>query len=400
MRQYPADIQRRIGWYNQWLTKGRALYNRIFSQSGHKPQWAVFCTDMLRGMASRHHRRQQDIWFPEMEKRLRSEKRAMVFLVPATDVVNGGLMSICHIASRSQEIKEIHGCEVLMATLPGRTTISAFSKFENDRKIFRFAQMEKIFVSLEQLYVQIPEVYIPIFLAYLENHPHVFQGIQNRRLNILNQNIEMMPGVEEINRLAGYFTSVTQTCAHGKYCTAVERERYGMPLHLLPADIPARFYQIPYGEKENLIAYSNDEHPDKAKILDELKRRLPDYHFLMIENMSFDEYRQTISRAKWTLTFGEGWDAYYIQPYFSRSIGFTVFNEAFCPEHMRAVPTVFPDYKTLPERMAQFIREHDREDLYNAAIEEVRNALFPPPPPDAQPYDALLEFYRGNYTLP
>ena len=120
----------------------------------------------------------------------------------------------------------------------------------------------------------------------------------------------------------------------------------------------------------------------------------------MIENMSFDEYRQTISRAKWTLTFGEGWDAYYIQPYFSRSIGFTVFNEAFCPEHMRAVPTVFPDYKTLPERMAQFIREHDREDLYNAAIEEVRNALFPPPPPDAQPYDALLEFYRGNYTLP
>ena len=67
---------------------------------------------------------------------------------------------------------------------------------------------------------------------------------------------------------------------------------------------------------------------------------------------------------------------------------------------MRAAPTAFPDYETLPERMTQFIREHDQEDLYNAAIEEVRGILFPPPPLDAPVYDALLEFYQGNYTLP
>lgn len=400
MRQYPAGIQRRIDWYDRWLTKGKALYYRVRPENGKKPRWAVFCAGALRSMASRPHRRQQDIWFPETKKKLLAQKRAMVFLVPALDVVNGGLMSICHIASRSQEMREIHGYEVLMVTLPGKATISAFSKFENNQRIFRFAQIESVLDGLEGLYVQIPEVYIPTFLSYLEKHPNIFQGIQDRRLNILNQNIEMMPGVDEINRLAGYFNGVTQTCAHGKYCTALERERYGMPLHLLPADIPAKFYQIPYNEKENLIAYSNDEHPDKEKTLKELARRLPDYRFLMIENMTFDEYRKTISRAKWTLTFGEGWDAYYLQPYLSRSIGFAVFNEAFCPEHMRAAPTAFPDYETLPERMSQFIREHDREALYNAAIEEVRNILFPPPPPDAPAYDALLEFYRGNYTLP
>lgn len=400
MQQYQASTQRQIARYNRWLAKGKALYRRLYPADGRKPKWAVFCAGMLRRLASRPHRKRQDAWFPEVEESLRTGKRAMVFLVPALDVVNGGLMSICHIASRSQGMKEIHSCDVLLVTLPGKTTISAFSKFENDWKVFRFEQLETVLDSLNALFLQVPEVYLLPLLEYLEKHPNTFQSIPDRRLNILNQNIEMMPGVEEIGKLAGYFTSVTQTCAHERYCTPGQRELYGMPLHLLPADIPARFYQIPYGEKENLIAYSNDENPHKEKTLKELARLLPDYRFLMIENMSFDEYRQTISRAKWTLTFGEGWDAYYIQPYFSRSIGFTVFNEAFCPERMRAAPTVFPDYETLPERMARFIREHDQEDLYNTAIEEVRGILFPPPPLDAPAYDALLEFYRGNYTLP
>jgi len=400
MQQHQTSAKRQIERYNRWLIKGKAFYHRLYPKDGRKPKWAAFCAKMLRGLASRPHRRQQDVWFPEVEESLRTGKRAMVFLVPALDVVNGGLMSICHIAARSQAMKEVHGCEVLMATLPGKTTISAFSKFENDRKIFRFEQLEAVFDDLKELYVQIPEVYIPPFLAYLEGHPNVFRSIQDRRINILNQNIELMPGVEEVGKLAGYFTSVTQTCAHERYCTSEQRELYGMPLHLLPADLPSRFYQIPYREKENLIAYSNDENPHKEMVLEELKKRLPEYRFLMIENMAYDEYLRTISLAKWTLTFGEGWDAYYIQPYFSGSIGFTVFNEAFCPERMRASPTAFPDYETLPERMAQFIQEHDREDLYCAKIQEVLTILYPPAPADAPVYDALLEFYRGNYTFP
>ena len=399
MQQHQNGLQRRIDWYNRLLMKGKALYRRLYSGTG-KPKWALFCAEILRRLASRPHRRRQNEWFPEIAERLCSEKRVMVFLVPALDEVNGGLMSICHIASRSREMKPVHGCEVLMVTLPGKTTISAFSRFENDQRIFRFEQLETVLGRLEELYIQIPEVYILPFLEYLEAHPDVFQGIPNRRLNILNQNIELMPDVAKVNKLTGYFTGVTQTCAHERYCTPEQRAHYEMPLHLLPADIPSKFYHIPYGEKENLIAYSNDVNPHKESVLAELKERLPEYSFLMIENMAYDEYLKTISLAKWTLTFGEGWDAYYIQPYFSGSIGFTVFNEAFCPERMRAAPTAFPDYETLPERIEQFVRENDREDLYCAKIQEVLAILYPPAPLDAVPYDALLEFYRGNYTFP
>ena len=285
MQQHQAGAQRQIDRYNRLLTESKALYRRLFPGE-RKPRWAAVCAEALRRLANRPHRRQQDAWFPETEKKLRAEKRAMVFLVPALDVVNGGLMSICHIASRSQAMKEVHGYEVLMVTLPGKTTISAFSRFENDRKIFRFEQLESVLDSLDELFIHIPEVYILPFLEYLERYPDVFREIPVRRLNILNQNTEMMPDIDEIKLLSGYFTSVTQTCAHEKYCTATERELYGMPLHLLPADIPSRFYQIPYREKENLIAYSNDENPHKKKTLEELKRRLPDYRFLMIENMA------------------------------------------------------------------------------------------------------------------
>ncbi|MCI8454781.1 MAG: hypothetical protein HFE84_09235 [Lachnospiraceae bacterium] len=401
MQKHQAGAQGQIAFYNECLKKAKAVYLRLFPKEGEKkPKWAMFCADKARSMVDRPHKRLQDAWFLEMQGKLLANKRAMVFLTPETDIVTGGIMSICNLASRSQGMKELHGCEVLLATLPGRHTISKYTRFENDWRIFRFEQIEGILGELEELFLQIPEVCVCPFLSWLETRPDLLGKVPARRLNILNQNVELMPGTKEVKALAGYFSYVTQTCAHTRYCTEAARELYGMPVHLLPADIPGRFYQIPYGEKENLIAYSDDENPYKEKTLEELKKRLPDYRFLMIQNMTYEEYRQTISRAKWTLTFGEGWDAYYLQPYASNSIGFTVFNEAFCPEYMRKIPTVFPDYETLPQQMAEFIRTFDREDLYSAKIGEIRGMLFPPPPPDVVPRDALLEFYKGNYTFP
>jgi len=400
MQQHQKGVQRRIDFYHKCFQKGKAVYYHLFPQSKNgKPKWVSSCVNILRAFASRPHRQEQDKWFSEIKESLLSNGRVMVFLVPEFDAVTGGVMSICNIASRSQKMKELHGCDVLLSTMPGQITVSKYTMFENDCKIFRFEQMMSLFDGIEELYIQIPEMYIAPFADYLKGHDEILEKISEKRLNILNQNIELMPPAEKVKELAGYFTSVTQTCAHAKYCTKEQRNLYGMPLHLLPAEIPGEFYQFPYSEKENLIAYSNDENPHKERVLSKLKDFLPDYRFLMIENMSYDEYRKTISRAKWTLTFGEGWDCYYIQPYFSRSIGFTVFNKAFCPEYMRDIPTVFPDYETLPERMTEFIKAYDKEELYSEILEEIRNMLFPPVP-NAVPRDALLEFYKGNYTFP
>lgn len=402
MRQSDSDrAEARIksNWaFISWL---KERYKRLFPRSAERrPAFAVACYNALLVLASYPHKRRQNGWFPEVRERIVSTKKMMVFLVPEIDTVTGGVMSICHIADRSVGMRDVHGCEVILSTMPGGKTLSGYTGFACDWRIFRFQQIVSLLPQLEELYIQVPDAYVSPLLRYMRRHKDLFRGISDTRLNILDQNIELMPPPEEVRELAACFGRATQTCAHERYCTAEFRERYGIPTHLLPADIPARFYHIPYGEKENLIAYSNDENPHKERVLAELKERLPEYRFLMIENMAYDEYLKTISRAKWTLTFGEGWDCYYIQPYFSGSIGFTVFNEAFCPERMRASPTAFPDYETLSQRIEQFIRENDKEDLYCAKIQEVLAILYPPAPPDAVPYDALLEFYRGNYTFP
>lgn len=386
-----------------WLNRIQAFYLKLFPHAKQtRPALALKCRDLLRVAASKEHRRRQNEWYREMEQRARLQKRLMLFLVPPTDVVSGGLMSICNIAQRSQAMQDLHGCEVVMATMPGRATISGFSQFECSWKIFRYEQIERIFPHIDEVWIQIPEMCVADYGAHLKNEQKrngCFFAIPERKLNILNQNIELMPVPEKVKALSTFFHMATQTCAHGKYCTPGMREKFDIPTHLLPADIPATFYKIPFSQKENLIAYSNDQHPQKEQVLARLHELLPEYQFLMIEGMTFEEYKQTISRAKWTLTFGEGWDGYFIQPYSSDSIGLCVFNEAFCPPVMKTLPTVFPDYETLPERMAEFIRTHDEETVYNEIIPFVLSTLFPPPPPDYVYQDPLGEFYRGNYTI-
>ncbi len=379
----------------------KSMFFSVFSSAREtKPAFAVKCYRFLQMLASGKDRKKQDASFPVVREAILAGKRAMIFLVPAWDGVNGGLMSISNIASRSQQMKELHGCEVVMVTLPGKITISGFTQFDCPWQIFRYEQLENLFPQLEEVFVQIPEAYIPDYLPYLRKKGGALSAVPVRRVNILDQNIEQMPPAEIVQELCGYFTSATQTCAHGKYCTPEMREKYGVPTHLLPAQIPTRYYQTPFEEKENLIAYSNDLHPQKEWVLEQLHTLLPEYRFLMIEGMTFDEYKQTISRAKWTLTFGEGWDGYFLEPYFSSSIGLTVFNEAFCPPVMKTLPSVFPDYDTLPERLAEFIHTHDEESVYNEVIALVRGTLYPPPPPDYVYQDPLGEFYRGNYTIP
>lgn len=400
MRQFDADrTAAQIARGGDIIGRLKTLYKRLFPCGG-KPPFVMTCYSGLLTLLSAPHRRLQNEWFPSVREEVVCAGKLMVFLVPATDVVNGGLMSICNVARRSRDMRELHGCSVVLATMPGGATISGFSRFDCDERIFRFEQLTSLFPDLETVYIQLPEICAAPFLTYLRRRGDSFRRIPDRRLNILDQNIEFMPDAASVRDLASFFGQATQTCAHGKYCTPAFREKYGIPTHLLPADIPTVFYQIPYREKEDLIAYSNDPNSNREYVLEELRRRLPGYSFVMIENMSFDEYKRTISRAKWTLTFGEGWDGYYLQPYFSSSIGFAVFNETFCPPHMRGAPTAFPDYETLPERMAEFIRTYDSEELYEKKREEIRAILFPPPPPGAVPYDALLEFYRGNYTIP
>jgi hypothetical protein len=60
--------------------------------------------------------------------------------------------------------------------------------------------------------------------------------------------------------------------------------------------------------------------------------------------MTYQEYKATISKAKWALTFGEGLDGYFVEPIFSGDSSFSVYNPSFFIEDSWSLRTVYRDY--------------------------------------------------------
>lgn len=344
-------------------------------------------------IAAYHHERQERLFADK-----HAGDKCIIFLVPPIDFVGGGVMSFDNLAARSQEMTGLHGRAVLVATMPGKATFSRYTGFAGRCDIFRFEQALRFARDCGDILLMVPECVIDELVGYADSGAPFFR-LDALRCNVLDQNHDDFLKQKRFERLKELIPRMTMTCAHEKYCTPENRARFGVPLHLLPADLPARFYNIPYAEKKDILAYSNDAHPQKAQTLERIHTLLPALELVEIDGLPYDDYLKLIGTAKWTLTFGEGWDAYFIQPYFSRSIGFTVFNPQFCPERMHGLPTVFESYEELPDKLAAFIRENDSAGANERVRALVLGTLFPPSDNPAPPADPLTEFYKGNYTF-
>ena len=80
--------------------------------------------------------------------------------------------------------------------------------------------------------------------------------------------------------------------------------------------------------------------------------------------MTFTEYMDLISRAFFTITFGEGFDGYFLQPPIVESIGFAVYNNEFFPsENWLKFDNVFKSYDEMHENIVGIIKQlqSDRE---------------------------------------
>ena len=166
-------------------------------------------------------------------------------------------MSICGMYDLSRKLVDVHGCEVVATTFPRSGYLSGFSLFENDMVIFRYDQIVANFRNLKEIHIMIPEIYIGELYNYLFGVVDSYlMGIPFRHLNIMNQNIELMPEQFEIDRLQRYFNKLTQTTAHKSYTTQRERDKYGIPMHHIVPPIKKKIIVTPYEEKENLFLYS------------------------------------------------------------------------------------------------------------------------------------------------
>ena len=209
-----------------------------------------------------------------------------------------------------------------------------------------------------------------------------------------------MPAPEVIDQLRQLTTHITITTAHSSYTTPALRQLYDAPTHLLTAWFEQQEIKtLPYGDKENIMIVSPDEHPDKGKILTAIRKAFPQLKLIIIENMKYDNFKLLEAKAKWSISFGEGFDGYTIFPVLKGGVSFTVYNEDFFLPKYQVVPTFYSSYEVLYQNIVADMQRLDNALAYEAYNSEVRALC-----QQDHSYEKYLrrveEFYQEAYTLP
>ena len=298
---------------------------------------------------------------------LKNTKKLILFLIPSPDsaMINGGIMSIFSLCEESRRINDAALC--IISTPPHcKYTYAKNDKFLNDENIYRFSQIIDNANNLDEMILHIPEYYADNFYNDLtEKDIEFLKSIKKLHINIMNQNIELMPEPEKLKDLYKLTNNITQTIAHDRYATQEVCDKWQIPTHLFSVNIDLTKYKAyPFDEKEKIIVLSPDWNEHKERIIEKLEKKLPDWKLITVNNMTFTEYMDLISRAFFTITFGEGFDGYFLQPPVVESIGFAVYNNEFFPsENWLKFDNVFKSYDEMHENIVGIIKQlqSDRE---------------------------------------
>lgn len=300
---------------------------------------------------------------------LNTKKKLVVFAIPFGDMVNGGVLSINKIYNTSKKILK-NEANVFLSTMNDSQNFVKFSKFKNDsfiiniNIIFLFLKLRKI----DEIIIHLPEYYFEPFMdSEFKKNCGKFKRVKSIIINVLNQKIEEMPEPSVFEKYRKMYGNIfTITAAHKKYATSEFQRKYDVPYHYLSVDIDESYYpKLNFSEKENLILISPDLHPNKERIVSILQKSLPNFEFFTIKNVTFEQYKQLVAKAKFQITFGEGLDGYFIEPYFCNSIGFAVYNEEFFTKKYQKLETVYESYEYLENSIvSDILKLNTFEDEY------------------------------------
>ncbi|NME35787.1 MULTISPECIES: hypothetical protein [Fusobacterium] len=327
-------------------------------------------------------------------------KKLIVLIVPGNIKINGGVMSICAIAKISKEILEKEGYHVIIVTIPQDKIFYEYTEFDTEFKIFRFEQILKL-EKIDEIMIHVPECYVEKFLETISEEQKAFLlKINNRQINILNQNIELMPGVEYTEKLKNIYGNVTMTTAHKQYCTEELMNKYKMSVHMLSADYLANYVYRDFEEKENIIIYSPDNvRFYKRKIINKLRKELKDFKIIEIRNMRYKDYLDLTSRAKFAITFGEGLDGYFLENIVCGGVAFAVYNEKFFSQKYEKIETLYSSYKEMEKNIIldieNYINDISRYRFISDKLKKVRDSDY-----SFEEYkENIKKFYLKEYTF-
>ena len=326
-------------------------------------------------------------------------KRLIVFLTPGREIRCGGVMSIASIYQESIALEYLHQARVALCTVPGEPPLLKYNWFENRNYLLDLEAVLRRCGKLDYLLLHIPEYAVNRLLDWLAfASPTLLQNVREVQLNVLLQNINLVAD----QNVAGLkrFGKVTCTTAHEAYTTLATRAAFGVPLHRLATCNGPEFYTCSrYQDKKDVLMVSHDAHPLKEMVLHKISQVLPDLRIQIVGDLAYEEYRELAGRVKWSLTFGEGLDAYFVDPVFSGGVSFAVFNDRFFTPAFAKLETVYSSWTLLLDRMAEDLRRLDEPTAYDRCWRpayDLLSTLYK----TERFRENLRLFYRGKYTFP
>ena len=304
----------------------------------------------------------------------------VIYFNVARDVIGGGMLSINRLVENSILLADKFGFEVLVSGLPLENDAVEYTLFHAAAPMVHFSDIVAKGIPKKAI-LNIPEYYVPHFIEGLDDrYRRWLSSIPWLQVNILNQNQDYLPDRHHLEVLREITDDVTITAAHVRYATQELADQCDCPVSLLTPFLP-EFYSSQFEEKEKIILFSADEISlqfgiSREDVIHKLSLEFPDFELITIQNISLEEYKRLISKAMFTITFGEGYDGYFIEPYLSGSIAFSVFNDVFFPVDFGSAPTVYDSWGHLCDSIVYDMRrlQHDGA-LYKATVEFVLDKI-------------------------
>ncbi|MFM4841645.1 glycosyltransferase family 2 protein [Aeromonas veronii] len=323
-------------------------------------------------------------------RKLDSQKPKVLIYTFRGSYISGGLISIYSI---SEQLK-INGYEVIMIGEPGPFTCNKNDKFPNNEWLIPASIfLQANFTSFD--FVLLPEVKVNEFITFSQKNKLTFN---KAIINILNQNIELMPGRQSIAQLKMMCKKVTMTTAHEHYSTQAISNKFSIPLKHISTYLSFSDYNIvPFKEKNDVVLYSPDVNVFKNKVLSKLSSHFTKLKLIEIKNISYAGYKVCLQEAKYSISFGEGLDNYYIEPFFTGGIGFTIFNPQFMDERFLLLDNVFSSYAEMERSICDVIARLESDNEFYKGLHFKNYSLL------ASIYDEkvyvkkIQEYLKGNY---
>lgn len=299
---------------------------------------------------------------------------AVIFFNIMQEVISGGMLSIDRLVQHSSKI--MSNVTVIQSGLPLNNAIINNPFFEYSIPPIDFKYLIKK-ICPQKLLLNIPEAFLVDFIDNLDDEDIAWlSAIPCLCINILNQADELMPSTNyiEIARLI-CANKLTITAAHQRYCTKEKENFYQCPIYLLTPFLP-EFDLTTFDKKEKIIIFSPDTNKHKDSVVSHLKEKLPDFKFVTITKMKFEDYKKLISKAMFTITFGEGYDGYFIEPVLSGSISFAVYNDLYFPKNICKLDTLYSSWSELNENIVlDIVKYSNNPDVYNLISTTLRNEV-------------------------